>query len=106
MLCFWNALETHLRGGYDFDSNRLLAVRGLASVPELFAQHNLQQLEHGKKMPYMCRWAYELLRNDRACVAMDLSSFHECYSNLFGDSPARCIDGEEQCDGRSSESCR
>lgn len=106
MLYYWEVLEMQLSSGYDFNRNKFLAIRGLASVPELFVQHNLQQLEHGRKTPYMCRWAYELLRNDRACVAMDLRRFHECYSNLFGDSPARCMGEQKQCDGRSSGSCR
>lgn len=106
MLYYWDVLRMQLSFGFDFSSNKFLAIQGLASIPELFVQHDLQQLEHGKKTPYMCRWAYELLRNDRACVAMDLCRFHECYSNLFGDTPARCMGEQKQCDGRSSESCR
>lgn len=106
MLYYWERLDRQLESGYDFDNNRSLAIRGLASAPELFAKHDLQQLEYGKKTPYMCRWAYELLRNDRACVAMDLRRFHECYNNLFGDRPARCMDGQKQCDGSSSKGCQ
>lgn len=106
MLYYWQLLGNQLRLGYDFRSNRDLAIKGLASIPELFALYNLQQLEFGKKTPYMCRWAYELLRNDRACVAMDLTRLHECYNAFFGDRPARCMDGKNQCDGRSSEACR
>lgn len=106
MLYHWNCLDGQLKQGYDYDNNRSLAIRGLASIPELFAQHNLQQLEQGKKTPYMCRWAYELLRNDRACAAMDLRQFHECYNSLFGNEPARCMDGQKQCDGSASEGCR
>lgn len=106
MLYYWGILKMQLSSGYDFNNNRALNIRGLASIPDLFAQHNLQQLEYGRKTPYMCRWAYELLRNDRACFAMDLRRFHECYSNLFGDTPARCMGEQKQCDGRSSESCR
>lgn len=106
MLYYWELLGYQLRLGYDLESNEALAIKGLASIPELFAQHNLQQLKLGRQTPYMCRWAYELLRNDRACAAMDLSRFHECYDTLFGDRPARCMDGEKQCDGKSSEACR
>lgn len=106
MLYYWQRLGNQLRSGCDFGSNRDLAIKGLASIPELFAQHNSQQLEFGKKTPYMCRWAYELLRNDRACVAMDLSRFHECYNDLFGDRLARCMEDKKQCDGRSPEAGR
>lgn len=106
MLYYWELLDHHLEWGYDFANNRFLAIRGLASIPELFAKHDLQQWEYGKKTPYMCRWAYELLRNDRACVAMDLRRFHECYNSMFGDRPARCMDGKKQCDGSSSETCQ
>ncbi len=95
-----------LHSGYDFSSNHFLTIRGLATIPDLFAQHNLQQLEYDRKMPYIHHWAYELLRNDCACVTMDLRQLHECYSNLFGDTPARSIGEQKQCDGRFLESCR
>ena len=104
MLYYWDCMQIQLRSGYSFKGTNL-AIKGLASIPELFAQYNLQHLALGKKTPYMCRWAYELLRNDRACVAMDLRRFHECYNNFFGDRSARCMDGKKQCDGRSSEAC-
>lgn len=106
MLYYWNLLGHQLRQGYNFSENKFLAIQGLASIPDLFTEHNLQQLERAKKTPYMCRWAYELLRNDRSCVSMDLRRFHECYNRLFRDRPARCMDGHQQCDGRSSEGCR
>lgn len=106
MLYYWDVLRMQLSLGFDFSRNKFLAIQELASFPELFVQHDLQQLEHGRKTPYMCRWAYELLRNNCAYVAMDPCRFHECYSNLFGDTPARCMSEQKQCDGRSSESCR
>lgn len=95
MFYYWGVLKMQLHSGYDFSSNHFLTIRGLATIPDLFVQHNLQQLEYGRKMLYMCRWAYKLLQNDSACVAMDLRQLHECYSNLFGDIPARCM-GEQK----------
>ncbi len=99
MVCFWDL-------GYGITNSRSLAVRGVTSFPELFAQRTLQQSEDRKNAPYLCSWAYELLRTDRACIAMDFRRFHQCYGGLFGDRPARCNDGQQQCDGRSPENCQ
>lgn len=30
-----------------------------------------------QKSPYMCTWAYELLRRDRAAATLDLRTFHD-----------------------------
>ncbi|KAI9878617.1 MAG: hypothetical protein M1830_000384 [Pleopsidium flavum] len=37
---------------------------------------------------------------------MDFRRFHQCYGELFGDRPARCKDGQQQCDGRSPANCQ
>lgn len=105
MLHLWRALQAQLEG-YEFDNNRSLAIRGIVSIPELTVYFNSLQLKDRNKTKYMCCWAYELLRNDRACVAVDLRRFHDCYANLFHDKPARCIDGPGQCDGASLKNCR
>lgn len=106
MLSLWGVLEGQLRNGYQYESNKHLAIRGLTPFPPVFHQLTLQQLEERKKTPYMCSWANELLRTDRACVAMDLRRFHQSYNSLFGNRPARCKHGQRQCDGRSPESCQ
>lgn len=106
MLGFWSSLKAQLKAGYHYDHGRLLAIRGVAWFPEISAQCTLQQSDDRKQTPYMCSWAYDLLQTERACVAMDFRRFHQCYGGLFGDRPARCKDGEQQCDGRSPENCQ
>ena len=105
MLHFWRHMEEQLRLGYDY-SNRGLEIRGLAPIPEIFAQRLAQHLEDQKMAQYMCTWAFELLRNDRACVTTDLRRFHWCYKSLFGGRAARCKDGQQQCEGGSPENCQ
>ena len=105
MLHFWRKMEDHLRLGYDY-SNRGMEIRGLAPIPEIFAQRFSQHLEDQNMAQYMCSWAFELLRNDRACITTDLRRFHWCYKALFGGRPPRCQDGQQQCGGGSPENCQ
>ena len=78
----------------------------MASISEIFAQRLAQHLKDQKVAQYMCSWAYELLRNDRACITTDLRRFHWCYSRLFRGRSARCKDGQQQCEGGSPENCQ
>ena len=105
MLYLRSRMEFHLEGGFDFDEQGL-DIRGIASVPEIFAQRLAQHLKDQKKAQYMCSWAYQLLRNDRACATTDLRRFHWCYNGLFRGRPARCKDSRQQCDGGSPENCQ
>lgn len=105
MLQSWNQLEGALQKGYDYGAAGM-RIRRLTSIPEISAQIDQQQLDAKKRMPYMCSWAYELLRNDRASVTTDLRRFHWCYRSLFGTRPARCKDGQRQCDGASPQGCQ
>ena len=83
-----------------------LNVLGLTSLPEISGQLAFQEAEDRKKSPYLCSWAYELLRDERASVTTDLRHFNWCYRNLFGNLAARCKDGQTQCEGRSPMNCQ
>ncbi|KAB2568563.1 hypothetical protein DBV05_g12758 [Lasiodiplodia theobromae] len=62
--------------------------------------------------PYMCQWAFELLRTNRATSATDFSHFLHRYNQAFGSLPARCVpipttaDSFQQCPGQSPAQCR
>jgi len=105
MLYLWTHLDDHLQTGFSFD-NQGMNIRALDSISEISIQLTLQELDDKKKAPYMCSWAYELLRNDRAAVTADLRRFHWCYCRLFGDRPARCKAGQQQCEGNSPQNCQ
>lgn len=105
MLYLRSKMESHLNAGFTFNEKGL-DIRGLAYVPEIFARRLAQHLKDQKKAQYMCSWAYELLRNDRACATADLRRFHWCYNSLFGGRHARCKDGQQQCEGGSPENCQ
>ena len=104
MLDLWCRLREQLRQGFSYDWNT--NILGPASIPEISTQLNLQESEDKKNLPYMCSWAYELLRNDRASLTTDLRHFHWSYRNLFGNRPARCNDSQRQCKGGSPQICQ
>lgn len=105
MLSFWCMLGNQLRNGYDFRV-RATNIHGLTSISQISAHLSSQELDEKRKAPYMCGWAYQLLRDDRACVTTDLRRFHWCYHGLFGTRPARCKDGQQQCEGGSPLNCQ
>lgn len=64
---------------------------------------------------YMCRWAYELIRTDRASVGIDLRVFRERYNKFVAlsgpeNTKPRCVPGGDgkarQCDGTSPGHCK
>ena len=105
MLHAWTLMDDQLDSGYKYEIDGL-DIRGLASIPQIFAQRLAQHSEDREKTQYMCSWAHKLLQSDRACVTTDLRRFHWCYNSLFGGRPARCINGQRQCEGGSPEDCQ
>ena len=105
MLHLWCHLRNQLQHGYSFDSTEMNLL-GLTSIPDISGQLTLQEVEDRKKSPYLCSWAYELLRNERASVTTDMRHFHWCYRNPFGNLAARCKDGQTQCEGGTPMNCQ
>lgn len=65
----------------------------------------------GRDTPeYMCKWAFELLRTNRAASGLDLGHFIQRYRQAFGHLPARCVPTStqsfQQCPGQSPAQCR
>ena len=92
--------------GFDYASNHVLSMRGLRIIPEISSYTTQQQLKELQGTPYLCGWAFRTLRNDRACISMDLRGFHEAYRKCFGTRPPACNPGPTQCDGSSSNVCK
>ena len=91
MLQFSYNLEIQLTSGFTPANNKYLALQqpynsgsSQQSVRLAMSSTDIEPT------PYMCKWAFELLRSDRASVAADFRRFHERYHTLFGDRPPRC----------------
>lgn len=68
--------------------------------------------DHPGISPYMCKWAYEVLRTDRSSIGLDFRTFHERYTEYakqYGHADPRCNRADDghsvQCDGRAPENC-
>ncbi|KAI9771959.1 MAG: hypothetical protein M1839_002592 [Geoglossum umbratile] len=108
MLFFSSILEAQLRG-YDYERNVNLALRRPLMHPTSRESdiEPLQRDERPGKARYMCSWAFELLRTDRASIGLDFRRFHEAYAELFGSLPGRCHEGsQEACDGVAPDHCQ
>lgn len=109
MLQFSYLMSGHLRVGYDFSRNEALSLDMPRALQKAFQGENstLRDLP-----PYLCRWAFESIRSDRAAVMLDFRDFLERYASLFGSRTSRCVltsDGEIQnwkpCSGESPGAC-
>ncbi|KAL1637507.1 hypothetical protein SLS56_000645 [Neofusicoccum ribis] len=87
MLHFSYILGLHLTGGYNFSLNEGVALLGKDLLQRVHrAGAGLPELNKA-----MCRCAFELLRSDRASVALDFRDFARRYDEALGGLPARCI---------------
>ncbi|KIW79746.1 hypothetical protein Z517_06360 [Fonsecaea pedrosoi CBS 271.37] len=100
MLHLHSALHFHLRFGYNvgaldrLDMRQPLPQMGVLSSPS-------------KPSAYLCPWAFELLRSDRASVSQDFRRFHQRFSTLHGQKPARCLgDPCRPCNGQGPTHCQ
>ncbi|KAA6411601.1 MAG: hypothetical protein FRX48_04881 [Lasallia pustulata] len=106
MLHFASVMRWYLHGGFNHESMDDLNLRGTFPSPRLSIQEMSRRCAGSKKAKFMCSWAFELLRTDAVSIGLDFRRFHERYSQLFGDRPARCILGSsEPCDGKLPEHC-
>jgi hypothetical protein len=106
MILFSYMLAHELRGfdswgTYDTD----IVLKGTSLIRAL----NQEKHPFAKSVPYMCKWALELLQSERVAMGQDLRRFNERYAALFGDRSPRCNrhpDGAYyQCDGMFLENC-
>lgn len=109
MLQFSYLLDGHLRIGYDYGRNRALFLEGTGALQTAIRKFGTVNQESNIPQ-YMCKWAFESLRSDRASVALDFRTFFERYTWLYGDRSACCLVSStgtrRQCDGRSPGTCQ
>lgn len=101
-------LGLYLKRGFLDNDGYSLILRGTVPCPRLSIQEMSKLYAGSKKSNYMCGWAFELLRNDPICIAMDFRRFHQRYSEVFQNHPSRCIPGlsNASCKGDQSDSCQ
>ncbi|KAF8864012.1 hypothetical protein BDZ45DRAFT_614759 [Acephala macrosclerotiorum] len=106
MLLFWHVLDNQLKWGYVVDEHSNLIMRVPIIAPKLSLHETIEHLDEPTKSPYMCNWAYHLLRTERCSVTMDFRRFHQRFNDLWAEQPARCLRGNQGCNGRSPKSCQ
>ena len=65
------------------------SLRSTFPVPDLSVQELSKRNAGLGKPEYMCTWAFELLRSEPSCIAMDFRKFFIRYSDIFADFPPK-----------------
>jgi hypothetical protein len=92
---------------FHHERNNYLLMRDTFPSPNLPLQTFSDQTALKGRSPYMCTWAFELMRTEPACMVADFRLFHWRFSQLFGSQQARCnIQSALPCDGRHSDNCQ
>lgn len=105
LLFFWYILGRKLEYGYDDEWEQLLALRGTRT----FMDPKIRAMFYGwknERVPYMCSWAFELLKSDRAGSLLDFRHFHKRFADLHSRRKQRCQwDSDDPCHGGHPLSC-
>ncbi|KIW29448.1 uncharacterized protein PV07_05262 [Cladophialophora immunda] len=93
-------LHFHLRLGYNVENLYRLDMK--QPLPQMGLS-----LSPLKPSQYLCPWAFELLRSDRASVSQDFRRFHLRFSTFHGCKPARCLaEPCRPCNGQGPTHCQ
>lgn len=105
LLHFWYILRNQIQRGYDPSWNELLSLRGMSVLSEPCVRR--ASVSTGDQLhPYMCRWAFELLKNSRGTLGLDFRHFNQRFSELHGRKTGRCLYGyDEPCTGEDPFAC-
>lgn len=99
LLFFWFVLATQLKYGYDQQWQQLLALRGTGILKEPAIRATLYGWKN-ERVPYMCSWAFKLLKSDRAALSLDFRHFHRRFAELHSKKQQRCLwESDDACDG-------
>ncbi|KAK3984577.1 hypothetical protein QBC44DRAFT_375056 [Cladorrhinum sp. PSN332] len=105
LLLYWSILGNYLRYGYDDQLTDLTVLRG----NRLLHSQALAGTRHGcdgESVPYMCSWAFRLLKTDRAALPLDFRHFHRRYGGLHGGKRQRCLwESKQPCAGGHPLEC-
>lgn len=102
MLYFYYVIGVQLWQGGSSTWSSLLAIRGVRRLIDLEAQDY-----RGDSTPYLCNWAFELLRTTRTSLGMDFRRMIFLFDSHFQGLEGRCIqDSGLTCRGDLPESCQ
>lgn len=102
MLLFYYVLSVQLWQGPSSTWSGLLSVHGFRRLIELRVDKY-----RGEGTPYLCNWAFELLRTSRTSLALDFRHLIFRFDDHFQGLKGRCFIGsEESCIGESPETCQ
>lgn len=102
MLYFYYVIGIQLWQGSSPTWSSLLAVKGVRRLIELTAEDY-----RGNGTPYLCNWAFELLRTSRTSLALDFRRLITLFDQHFHNVGGRCIKGSDMtCKGDLPESCQ
>lgn len=102
MLLFYYVVGVQLWQGPSSAWSSLLSVHGISHLIELRVD-----LYRGEGVPYLCNWAFELLRTSRTSLALDYRRMISRFDDHFKGLKGRCIIGsEESCVGEHPETCQ
>jgi hypothetical protein len=105
ILFFWFVLRNQIKLGYDDQWNQLLALRGTNMLVTPSIRATLCGWKD-ESSPYMCSWAFELLKVGRASLSLDFRHFHRRYADLHKGKPQRCLwDSNDACPGSHPLDC-
>lgn len=101
-LLFYYVVGVQLWQGPSSAWSGLLSVHGLRRLNELQVDDY-----RGEGAPYLCNWAFELLRTSRTSLALDFRRLISRFDDHFQGLKGRCIIGsEESCAGEHPETCQ
>lgn len=101
-LTFHYIVGVQLWHGPSSEWSSLLSVRGLCRL-----DHVQVQDYRGAGTPYLCNWAFELLRHGRTSLALDFRRLISRFDDHFQGREGRCIKGSgSSCQGKYPETCQ
>jgi hypothetical protein len=107
MIYFHANVAIQLVRGFQHERNNYLMMRGTFPSPNLPLQTFSDQTALTGRSPYMCTWAFELMRTEPPCMVADFRLFHWRFSQLFGAQKAWCnMRSAVPYDGRHSDNCQ
>ena len=106
-LHFWYILlqQVIMFSGYQPEWDSQLALRGISALSDQTFRRSSESTEQ-QLHPYMCRWAFGLLRNSRVALGLDFRHFNRRFSELHGRKESRCnFMSSEACTGQDPLHC-
>ena len=101
MLYFYYIIGVQLWHGPSPEWTALLAVKGVRRLNFIDSR-----IYRGDSTPYLCNWAFELLRGSRSSLALDFRLMISLFDGQFPGAKGRCMQGsDEACKGDLPDSC-